>query len=172
MSGNVLSIRDQSRFITREFADTLAGKSPSPYLRTGDPVQRLLFERATEIQHQRAVETAYVFRMVHFWREVSLAGIARTGPGMDECYALLFESAFDLAQEEPEWVAELLSEKPKSEWPMRAAGDLWVRTPKVITHQSGEMFSQASTPPNARRAPNGTMKRQSFRQRTSGSGQG
>lgn len=31
-------------------------------------------------------------------REVSLAGLPRSGRGIDECYALLFESAFDLAE--------------------------------------------------------------------------
>jgi hypothetical protein len=40
--------------------------------------------------------------MIHCWREVSLAGLPRTDTGQDECYALLFESTFDLAEAEPE----------------------------------------------------------------------
>ena len=37
----------------------------------------------------------YCERMIHFWREVSLAGMPRAGRAMDECYALLFESALN-----------------------------------------------------------------------------
>jgi hypothetical protein len=36
---------------------------------------------------------------------------------LDECYALLFESAFDLAEAEPEWALACLAEKSSSEWP-------------------------------------------------------
>jgi len=54
--------------------------------------------------------------MIHFWREVSLAGLPLAGPSQDECYALLFESAFDLAEAEPEWALECLAEKSASVW--------------------------------------------------------
>jgi hypothetical protein len=36
---------------------------------------------------------------------------------MDECYALLFESAFDLAEAEHAWAVEVLAEKSASELP-------------------------------------------------------
>jgi hypothetical protein len=38
---------------------------------------------------------------------------------MDECYALLFESAFDLAEAEPEWAIECLADKSASELPIQ-----------------------------------------------------
>ena len=127
------TIERERRLITREFADTLAGKTPAPYLRNHDPVQRMLVETAAH--SEEGATRSYLDRMIHFWREVSLAGMPRSGRGMDECYALLFEAAFDLAREEPEWAAETLSEKRRGEWPFRAVNDLWVRTPKAITHE-------------------------------------
>ena len=33
---------EERQFITKEFADTLAGKTPAPYLRLHDPVQQAL----------------------------------------------------------------------------------------------------------------------------------
>ena len=33
---------------------------------------------------------------------------------MDECYALLFESVFDLAEAEPEWAAQIFAETEQS----------------------------------------------------------
>lgn len=96
---------EERQFITREFADALAGKQPHPYLRLHDPVQKTLVDTAS---------SPYLERMIHFWREISLSGIDISGRGMDECYALLFESAFDLAQAEPEWTAEIFAEANKS----------------------------------------------------------
>ncbi len=43
---------------------------------------------------------------------------------MDECYALLFESAFDLAEAEPDWALECLEEKPRSQWAWEALSHL------------------------------------------------
>jgi hypothetical protein len=53
--------------------------------------------------------------MIHFWREVSLAGLPRAGRALDECYALLFESAFDLAEAEPDWAMECLAKESAPE---------------------------------------------------------
>jgi hypothetical protein len=50
--------------------------------------------------------------MIHFWREVSLAAFPCAGKAMDECYALLFESTFSLAQSEPDWASECLASQP------------------------------------------------------------
>src|SRR5206468_5803642 len=54
----------------------------------------------------------YLDRMIHFWREISLAGLPCAGRAMDECWALLFESAFSLAQSEPEWALGALKKVP------------------------------------------------------------
>lgn len=102
---------EERRFITREFADTIAGKKPTPYLRLHDPVQKTLIKFAGRQDVQQSGNSVYYDRMIHFWREVSLAGIPRAGRGMDECYALLFESAFDLAEAQPEWAIECLADK-------------------------------------------------------------
>ncbi len=45
----------------------------------------MLFDHAAAIRGQSLLETAYPERMIHFWREVSLAGMSRTGRWMDEC---------------------------------------------------------------------------------------
>jgi hypothetical protein len=121
MENSHVSTIEERQFITKEFADTLAGKFPAPYLRLHDPVQRALVEYAArgEIQNQTGMRE-YFDRMIHFWREVSLAGMPRAGRGMDECYALLFESAFDLAEAEPDWALEALAEKSPAELPFRA----------------------------------------------------
>lgn len=87
---------EERQFITKEFADALAGKQPHPYLRLHDSVLQAFIDTA---------RGPYADRMIHFWREISLAGIDIGGRGMDECYALVFESVFDLAQAEPEWAA-------------------------------------------------------------------
>jgi hypothetical protein len=131
MRNNQTSIAEERQFITKEFADTLAGKSPSPYLRLHDPVQKALIEYAArgEIQNQTGMPD-YFDRMIHFWREVSLAGMPRAGRKMDECYALLFESAFDLAEAEPNWALELLADKPATELPTRALSKLATHTPR------------------------------------------
>jgi hypothetical protein len=39
MKSNVSRIEER-QFITKEFADTIAGKAPAPYLRLHDPVQK------------------------------------------------------------------------------------------------------------------------------------
>jgi hypothetical protein len=91
---------EERQLITKEFADALAGKEPHPYLRLHDPVLQAFVDTA---------RGPYADRMIHFWREMSLAGIDAGGRGVDECYALLFESAFDLAQAEPEWAATTLA---------------------------------------------------------------
>src|SRR5437868_5937125 len=102
---NRITHLEQTQFITKEFADALAGKQPHPYLRLHDPIQKALVDTAGG---------AYLDRMIHFWREISLAGIEVGGRGMDECYALLFESALDLAQAEPDWAAEIFAETDSS----------------------------------------------------------
>ena len=98
MKRNDVSTIIERKLITREFADTIAGKTPLPYFRLHDPVQKALVEYAAsgEIQKQTGMGE-YCERMIHFWREVSLTGMPRAGRAMDECYALLFESAFSLA---------------------------------------------------------------------------
>src|SRR5947199_9811434 len=125
------SIAEERQFITKELADTLAGKSPSPYLRLHDPVQKALIDYAAngEIQNQTGMPE-YLDRMIHFWREVSLAGMKRAGRAMDECYALLFESTFDLAEAEPNWALELLADKPATELPTGALSKLATHTPQ------------------------------------------
>ena len=109
MKNNVSKIEER-QFITKEFSDTLAGKTPSPYLRLHDPVQKTLVEFAATEPARLAGDSAYYERMIHFWREVSLAGMPRAGKAMDECCALLFESAFDLAEAEPDWALERLTD--------------------------------------------------------------
>jgi hypothetical protein len=109
---------EESQFITREFADALAGKQPHPYLRLHDPVLKALVETA---------HGPYADRMIHFWRELSLAAIKVGGQAMDECYALLFESAFDLAEMEPDWAADVLTEANQSD---QQFGNL-----KALNHQ-------------------------------------
>src|SRR5713101_115092 len=110
MKNNVSRIEER-QFITKEFSDTLAGKTPSPYLRLHDPVQKGLFERAASHQGRSCWADVYCDRMIHFWREVSLAGLPRSGRGLDHCYALLFESAFDLAEAEPVWAVQRMADK-------------------------------------------------------------
>jgi hypothetical protein len=115
---NNVSVTEDRQLITKEFADTIAGKTPSPYLRLHDPVQKALMEFAASDEVRRAGVSAYCDRMIHFWREVSLAGMPRAGKAMDECYALIFESAFDLAQAEHNWGLECLADKSASELPI------------------------------------------------------
>ena len=107
----------EARFITREFAHSMEGETPSPYFRLHDPAQKMLADVLSGSRNQPLHETAYPERMIHFWREVSLAGLPRTGPGMDECYALLFEAAFDLAEAEPAWALECLDQRTRDKWP-------------------------------------------------------
>ena len=107
----------ERRFITKEGADTLAGKIPCPYLRLHDPTQSSLVEQWKSIRGQSLGEAAYFERAIHFWREISLAGMPRAGQGMDECYALMFEAAFDLADAEPEWASECLEQEGNLDWP-------------------------------------------------------
>jgi hypothetical protein len=79
-----------------------------------DPAQQALVALAQHdfsTPERRTGLRPYLDRMIHFWREVSLAGMPRAGRGMDQCYALLFESAFDLAQAEPEWALECLADE-------------------------------------------------------------
>jgi hypothetical protein len=100
---------EERQFITKEFADTLAGKTPAPYLRVHDPAQQALValdQYDCNTQERRTGLRPYLDRMIHFWREVSLAAFPCAGKAMDECYALLFESTFSLAQSEPAWAVE------------------------------------------------------------------
>ncbi len=71
--------KKESRFITRECSEMLAGKTPCPYLRLHDTPQRMLAERRAALSGQSLSETAYIDRMIHFWREVSLAAMPRVG---------------------------------------------------------------------------------------------
>src|SRR6266404_6210964 len=107
-------VSEERRFITKEFADLLAGKTPSPYFRVHDSPQRMLAECRADLRGQPLSETAYIDRMIHFWREVSVAGMPRRGRGMDECYGLLFESVFDLAEAQPECALECLEIKARA----------------------------------------------------------
>jgi hypothetical protein len=112
---NNVSISEERQFITKEFADTLAGKTPAPYLRLHDPVQQALVALAKNESRAQAGRTSlrpYLDRMIHFWREVSLAAFPCARKAMDECCALLFESTFTLAQSEPAWAADCLATQP------------------------------------------------------------
>src|SRR6266566_2202139 len=107
-----VSITEERQFITKEFADTLAGKTPAPYLRVHDPAQQALValgQYDSSTQERRTGLRPYLDRMIHFWREISLAAFPCAGKAMDECYALLFESTFSLAQSEPAWAVEGLA---------------------------------------------------------------
>jgi hypothetical protein len=132
---NNVSIVEERQFITKEFADTLAGKLPPPYLRLHDPIQKTLVEFAASESARQAADTAYYERMIHFWREVSLAGMPRAGKAMDECCALLFESAFDLAEAEPNWALQCLTDNPDSGAAIGALTQLASHTDRrTITH--------------------------------------
>ncbi len=77
----------------------LRGTTPHPYLRTHDPVQK--FITATISGDGGATSLGkYLQSTLHFWREVSLAGLTRTGRAADECCALLFECAAEFAHSE------------------------------------------------------------------------
>ncbi len=39
---NQVSANDEARFITKEFAETIADKTSSPYFRLHDPAQKML----------------------------------------------------------------------------------------------------------------------------------
>jgi len=109
---NKVSRTEERQFITKEFADTLSGKTPAPYLRVHDPAQQALVALAqydSSTQERRTGLRPYLDRMIHFWREVSLAAFPCAGKAMDECYALLFESTFSLAQSEPAWAVDCLA---------------------------------------------------------------
>jgi len=116
----------ERQFITREFAAALAGKQPHPYLRLHEPVLKALVETARGY---------YADRMIHFWREISLAGLGIGGRGMDECYGLLFESAFDLALAEPEWAASALADAEQSNQQFGNLKSLNHQLCHPITHQ-------------------------------------
>ncbi len=108
----IVSGIEERQFITKEFADTLAGKPPAPYLRLHDPVQQALvalLQHDSRTQEGRTELRPYLEQMIHFWREISLAGFPCAGRAMDECYALLFESAFSLAQWETDWANDWLA---------------------------------------------------------------
>lgn len=102
---------EDRQLMTREFAEVLVGKTPHPYLRVHDPAQQALVALAQWDCNQggRAGVRPYLERMIHFWREISVAGVPCGGRAMDECYALLFECAFELAQSEGEWATNALA---------------------------------------------------------------
>jgi hypothetical protein len=130
MKNSHVSIVEEKQFITKEFADTLAGKTPARYLRLHDPVQQALaalgqYDRRT--QQGRTGLRPYLDRMTHFWREISLAALPCAGKAMDECYALLFESTFSLAQSEPVWAIDCLATQPPE--------DVHVNALRHLAHQ-------------------------------------
>jgi hypothetical protein len=114
---NTVSKPEEPLFITKEFADTLAGKSPTPYLRVHDPAQQALValgQCGSNSRERRTGLRPYLDRMIHFWREISLGALPSAGKAMDDCYALLFESTFSLAQSDPTWAADCLeTQSPK-----------------------------------------------------------
>jgi hypothetical protein len=126
MNNRIVQLEER-QFITREFADALAGKQPHPYLRLHDVVQQELVGKARGV---------YLDRMIHFWREVSLAGMRRGGPGMDECYALLFESVFDLAEAESEWAAQIFAGTEESNHKFTALKQLNHQLCYPLCHQA------------------------------------
>jgi len=137
MKDNVWIIKER-QFITKEFADTLAGKTPAPYLRVHDPVQQALVALAQYnfgTSERRTGLRPYLDRMIHFWREISLAGFPCAGQTMDECYALLFESTFSLAQSEPAWASDCLATQPPEDVHVNALQHLAHQVkPATITH--------------------------------------
>jgi len=138
MKDRHISTIKERQHVTKEFADTITAKTPSPYFRLHDPVQKRLVEYAMdgEILQQTEVRE-YCQCMIHFWREVSLAGMPRAGRAMDECYALLFESAFDLAEAEPTWALGCLAEKSASELPAGALNKLASHTVRGTINHAG-----------------------------------
>jgi hypothetical protein len=124
---NRLVDREERQFITKEFADALAGKQPHPYLRLQDPVLKTLVDTA---------QAPYIDPMIHFWREISLAGMEISGRGMNECYALLFESAFDLALAEQEWAAKIFAETHTSNHRFNNLQQLNHQLCRPLTHES------------------------------------
>lgn len=100
------------QFITRECADMLAGRQPSPYLRAHERVQAAFADFAASEQGHSPDWRRCCERFVHFRHEVSLADLPRTGPGQDECLTLVFEAAFDLARCEPDWATACLRRGP------------------------------------------------------------
>jgi hypothetical protein len=60
------SIAEERQFITKEFADSLAGKKPAPYLRLHDPVQKALAENSAGAEVQEEGLREYYKRMIHF----------------------------------------------------------------------------------------------------------
>jgi hypothetical protein len=121
---NNVSITEERQFITKEFADTLAGRTPAPYLRVHDPAQQALVALGQYdlTQSGRAGLRPYLDRMIHFWREISLAAFPCAGKAMDESYALLFESTFSLAQSELVWALDCLAAQPPED--VHVAGGL------------------------------------------------
>jgi hypothetical protein len=127
---NNVSVTEERQFITKEFADTIAGETPAPYLRMHDPAQQALVALAQydcNAHEGRTSLRPYLERMIHFWREVSLSGIPRAGRAMDECYALLFECSFSLAQSEPVWALDCLATQPPE--------DVHVNALRHLAHQ-------------------------------------
>lgn len=114
---NIISTTEERQLITKEFADTIAGKTPAPYLRMHDPAQQALVALGQyDCKHGgRAALRPYVDRMIHFWREISLAAFPCARKAMDDCYALLFESAFSLAQSEPVWALDCSAGQPPAD---------------------------------------------------------
>ena len=85
MKNSHVSIIEERQFITKEFADTLAGKTPVPYLRVHDPAQQALValgQYDCSTQERQTGLRPYLDRMVHFWREISLAGLPCAGKAL------------------------------------------------------------------------------------------
>lgn len=111
---NISKTSSRRKWITREFADALADKKPDPYLRAHDPaLAKFIREYGAGEESASPEVRPYFERFIHFWREASIFGLPRTGPGQDETLLFLFEATFDLAIKEPEWAARILEEKPK-----------------------------------------------------------
>ena len=118
---------EERQFITKEFADAIDWEAAAPLPASRhDVVQQELLSKAKGV---------YLERMIHFWREVSLAGMRRGGPGMDECYALLFQSVFDLAEAEPEWAAQIFAETEESNHKFTALKQLNHQLSYPISHE-------------------------------------
>ncbi len=58
MKNNIARIEER-QLITKEFADTLAGKLPPPYLRLHDPIQKTLIEFAASEHAQQSGDSVY-----------------------------------------------------------------------------------------------------------------
>src|SRR4029453_1373162 len=71
MKDKQTTIAGERQFITKEFADTIAGKTPPPYLRLRDPVQKALIEDVDQyplmLNRKRAFGSSLLLKARERW---------------------------------------------------------------------------------------------------------